>query len=209
MKDEEIDRLLKLAFLSGHTTELDNQLADSLLSEAEECLPDATIQLRRRFVTGILQKRHPRPIRQIDQKITFGTWLARERQSIGIEAAELANALTVTNEDFDRLEKSQLRPWEISVVLCSQIMRVMRLHYDALVNLVRTTASVSQMSGINAAQARCHSGKMTASRGDATARALELFMANNANPTRDSRAEEWLASLREHLEKDANSDLID
>jgi hypothetical protein len=210
MNDEEINRLLRLTFLSEHSTESDNEIVDAMLNSVNDCSSNDTDRIRRLVVERIFLERNPLPIRRIDQKVTFGAWLEKERTSAKLTISEFANALGQDELQIERIEKSQIKPWETSMLIVISLMKLIRLHFEAATELIRTSAAVNQVRGLNAVQARCSGGKMTSSRGDATSRALEMFLANNsASSANDRSVEDWLLSLKQNLLNESLSTLID
>lgn len=199
MNDEEIGGLLKLAFLTRESRQKDIELAESdAILDLEE-FRETSLRLRKRFVAELFREKHSDLIREVDTKVPLGIWLATERDSLRLDCQEMANALDITPDTLAGLERGRIKPWEISVTACFQIMELLRLHFESLAVLVRNTATTANMLGVNSAQARCHGGKMTDARSNAVAKALEMFKAHNSDPIRDQRAEDWLGSVRTYL----------
>lgn len=204
MNDRETNRLLRLTFLFEHSNELSNEIVDAILSDSEECSPEMMARIQKRFIEKLFQEKHPNPIKSINHKLTFGAWLERIMKDARLTRSAVTQALQCEENILDGLAKSKLQPWECDHKLIVDLMSLFRAHYELIKQLVSTSASVNQISGTGSVLARSHGGKMTQDRGDATTRALELFLANNARTSSmPIEAEHWLNSLEVSLkEKD-------
>jgi hypothetical protein len=210
MNDEEITKLLELTICSEHSPDLNDEVVDAILSRAEECLPEKTARVRRRFVEKILWTLHHEPVRRIDNKWTLGRWIEAVRESVRLTRADIATAIGQDIAFVERLERGELLPWDCHPDSAANLMSLFRIHINAMSQLVWNSATVSQVRGVGSVAARSRSGHASSDRGESTKRALDLFLAHNAAPAKsDANVSNWIESVRDALRKRQLDELLD
>lgn len=210
MNDQEIIKLLELAVSSGNTPELNDEQVDAIFLEAEECSAERTERVRKRYIEKILEELNPVPVTKIENKTTFGRWFEAARTKVKLSASDIALPLGKEPALIEQIEKGEILPWECEPKLTADLMSLFRLHFDALTQLVSSSVAVTRVRGVGSVQARSRGGKTSKERGDSTARALELFLANNAAPvsTPEAAVTEWMENLRRVLKDREQNELI-
>ena len=210
MNDQEIIKLLELTINIEPLSELDDEAVDAFLSEIKECPTERTERVRKRYIEKILEELNPSPVHKIENKTTFGRWIENIRNKVHLTQSDVAVALHEEPVFIKRVERGEVLPWECKPEFVADLMGLFRIHIKALDQLVSTTASVNQIRGVGSVLARSRGGKTSADRGNSTSRALELFLAHNAEPERnDNEVLEWLENLRGILKERKQNELLD
>lgn len=209
MNDEELSELLKLTFHSEDSPELTDAVVDAFLTTEAECSSEKTGRVRARFVQKVLFAVHCDPVRRIDRKWSFGRWIEATRESVRLTRSDVGEALRKDALFIERLESGEKLPWKYSPGDVAELVCLFRVHMDAVTQLINNSVAVSQAS-VGTVVARSRGGRMSSDRGDSTKRALDMFLAHHASPSKpDVDVTNWLDSLRETLrQRDAN-DLLE
>ncbi|MFN0139219.1 MAG: hypothetical protein ACKVQW_03920 [Pyrinomonadaceae bacterium] len=209
MTKEKMAELLKLTLLSRYDDEINDQLVDQVLSKTEDAAADVVIRIQKRFIEKRIGQKITDPIKTVKSEYTFGDYIETIRASLELSAQDVATAIDEQPKTIEDLEKGRILPWACSTKLIGALMHLFKLHYDAAEKLINTSAVVLQAKGPIYASARSNRGKMTETRGNSTARALERFLAAKKKSEKPSEdVSHWLGELKGTLESEGWSELI-
>jgi transcriptional regulator with XRE-family HTH domain len=181
---------------------------DEYLSNPVECPSETLQRIRARIIEKLLRERYPKPIAQAEGT-PFGRWIEEARKKTGISTEALEEAIGKKKPYVERLESGALLPWKLPAVDIARLACLFRIHIQALHQMVSASHTVSQTSLTGEIMARSQGGRISKERGDATKRALDLFLARNASkPTLSIEIENWLKDVQANLEKSNSKDLI-
>lgn len=210
MNDEEILKLLEITICSEHSPEINDEVADAILSRSEECPPEKMARVRARFVEKVILTLHPQPVKEIGGKWPLGRWFEAIRESLRLTREDVAVAIGKEVSFVERLERGEVLPWESDPGEVAELMRLFRLHLNAASQLVNNSAAVNQVNSVRSAAARSRGGHASSERGDSTKRALEMFLAHNAASAKpDDNITEWLDALSLALRCRGLNELVD
>lgn len=87
-----------------------------------------------------------RPIAKDVETTTLSSFLRRFRNSLGVNADDIAKALRFEPRDLKNLESNDCLPWTVSPQSTAAILSSYRLHVDALKFLVQNSYKVARVS---------------------------------------------------------------
>ena len=209
LEEEDLDDALRELFSSDESPPLTDSLVDAFLSSSAEAPKESGDRVIAAFVRKVLEDLHKEPVKDV-QPQTFGAWIQGIRELARLALTDIA--LTVGKEPayIERLESGIAVPWDQKPEDVARIVQLFRLHMKAMSYLVQKSFNVhSTHIGGNVA-ARAYRGKMTSNRGDATSRALKMFIARNTKERPlDTTIIEWLSSVEKQLENWHARELLD
>jgi transcriptional regulator with XRE-family HTH domain len=207
--DEEFDEMLHELFSSDHSPELTDSVVDAFLASPAKAPKQSGDRVIILFATRVLADFHKQPIRHVEPQ-TFATWIQGIRKLARLEIRDIATAVGKDFTYVERLETGLTLPWNLKPEDIACFVRLFRLHMNAMRSLIQKSFDVSSTNTSGAPAARAHRGKMTAERGEATNRALQMLLAHNTTPKPlDNSVGEWLSNVQMQLERWQASELID
>jgi hypothetical protein len=210
MNDEEIIELLKLTINCENPDELTDEMVDSIISRTKECPSERTERIRKRYIEKLFEELNPIPLQKIDTKSTFGRWVEGFRSKVQVSIADIGAALNQDPIFIEKIERSEIFPWECPPEFIADLMKLFRVHINGVAQLIATSNAVNQTHGVGQVAARSRGGKVSKERGESTARALDMFLAHNAAPAKTQDAViEWMEKLRGTLKERKMDYLID
>jgi hypothetical protein len=202
MNDEDLMKVLQSTLRSEQSPELTDAVVDAFLSIPVECSPEQVERMRARFVEKMFGELHREPVRQIEEKWPFGRWVEAIRESLRLTRVDIAVALRKDVTFVARLEKGETLPWHLKPQEIGDLICLLRIHMDAVLQLLTNSATASNTTGLGPVVARSRSGHMSDERGDATKKALDLYLARNTKPAALSEeARKWTDLLRQDLQR--------
>lgn len=200
MNNDELLKLLRAAVCSEEAPEFNDATVDVFLAIPNECPPEKLDRIRARFVRRLFDEIHRQPVRILSEKWPLNRWLESMRESVGLTRADIAAALDKDCEFIERLENGDRLPWDLRPREIGDIVCLFRIHMSAIADLVSNSAAVAQFSGLGTVAARSRSGLMSEDRGHSAKRALDLYLARNAEPIEaGENLARWLEELRQEL----------
>lgn len=209
MNDDEIIELLKLTIETEYATELNDEMVDSILLRKEECPSERTERVRKKYLEKLFEELNPEPVKKIDTRTTFGRWMESIRNRVQVSSSDIAAALRQQPDFIEKMERGEILPWDCRPEIFVDLMKLLRIHINAVGELIATSNSVSQVRGVGRVVARSRGGKVSKERGNSTARALEMFLAHNAPPANTGDpVVEWMKKVRGELKDRKLDDLV-
>lgn len=140
------------------------------------------VRVRALYTRKLLASLYPTPVRHVEERWSFGRWLEAARGSLGISIADVALAIDTDVISLERLERSDVPPWEFRPALVAELSCLFRVHIEALQQMFSKSAAVAHGHGTTIAAARSVVRDADA-RADSARRALDLYLAANASQT--------------------------
>ena len=133
-----------------------------------------TERVRRLFVRRLLLSLHPVPVRHVELPWSFGRWIEAIRKSVGLTCADVAAAIDGKADIVERVEKSDILPWQLKTTDLADLICLFRVHISAVEQLFLKSEAVFKGHQTAAATARSSASDL-AIRGDSARRALDLY----------------------------------
>ncbi|HEX8495340.1 MAG TPA: hypothetical protein VF658_21185 [Pyrinomonadaceae bacterium] len=204
MSDEEIRKLLKAALLLEDSPELTDSEVDAWMSAPADLPPETLERGRARIADKVLGSLHSEPVRQIQEKLTFGRWIEKIRKQAHLTYKFIAVALNQEPAFIEQLETGDLLPWKMKANDGADIISLFRVHIDAVVHLLELSLAVSleRAKGEEAIAARAHKGRPSPKRNESTRRAWDLYLAHKVEKAElTPEVINWLNEVREELRR--------
>jgi hypothetical protein len=208
-EEENLENVLHELFSSDHSPPLTDSIVDAFLSSSAQVSKESGDRVIALFVEKVLADLHKEPVKNV-QAQTFGAWIQGIRELARLALSDIA--LTIGREPvyLQRLESGMTVPWDLKPEDIASLVRLFRLHMKALTCLMQKSFDVSCTPVQGNVAARAHKGKMTTDRGDATNRALKMFLARNTQEKpMDDSITEWLSNVKKQLENWQARELVD
>lgn len=205
---DDILEIIDVALQADGQREITDDEADAFFLQAVECSDDSVKRMQKRFVEKTLNNTIKTPIIEAEN-IPFGRWIEQARRQSNLSAESIETAINKRSPYLEKLESGALMPWKMPAADIAELVRLFQIHIKALRQMISASLTVNQTTLAGDVIARSEGGKATKDRGDATKKALDMFLARNAKKVDlDPSIEIWLESIRENLEKRDNHDLI-
>lgn len=202
MNDEELLRILRFTVCSDIAPELTDQAVDEFISASPESSPEHLRRLTAKFVEKVFASIHGEPVKDLQQKWTFGRWFEAMRESVRLTRKEIATALNQDPSFVERLEAGDVVPWAFSARDIGDLVCLFRVHMNAVSDLISNSIAVSQLPGLGPVAARSQGGRISEARGHSAKRALDLYLARKAGPAKpDQTVTDWMSALRSDLKR--------
>jgi hypothetical protein len=133
-------------------------------------------RIRRVFVHRLLASLHRIPVRHIEQPWSFGRWIEAIRTSVGLTRADVAVAIDGDVGFVERIEQSDILPWQLKTTAVADLICLFRVHISAVEQLFLKSEAVLKGHQTAAAAARSSATDL-ATRGESARRALDLYLA--------------------------------
>ncbi len=210
MKDEEnLENALHELFSSDHSPALTDSIVDTFLRSSAQATKESGDRVIALFVGKVLADLHKEPVTNV-QTQTFGAWIQGIRELARLALSDTATAIGKEPAYLQRLESGMTAPWDLKPEDIACLVRLFRLHMKALSYLIQKSFDVGSTHVEGNVAARAFRGKMTTDRGDATNRALKMFLARNTKETPlDASISEWLSNVEKQLQDWQARELVD
>ncbi len=209
LEEENLDDVLHELFSSNHSPALTDSMVDAFLNSPAQAPKESGERVIAFFVEKVLADLHKEPVRHV-QTQTFAVWIQGIRQLARLAVSDIALAIGKETAYVERLESGLTLPWDLKPQDAARLVRLFRLHIRAMSDLIQKSFDVNSAHVGSNVAARAHGGKMTTNRGDATNRALQMFVARNTKEKPlDTSIIDWLGGVREQLENWEVRELVD
>lgn len=187
MNNDEIIKLLKEMFQSEEAPPLTDVEVDAFLAlnKEEKSSAEFIEKARGRLAEKMFARAYSKPVRSVKGARTFGQWIKGLREQARVGRMAAAFAVRQDTSFIDRLESGSLLPWKLPADDTALLMKVYRIHYEAVSYLIRALTAVKQP------------GLMLFNQGSSTSR----IDAGPGEPPLEIVI--WLNQLRRILEKEA------
>jgi hypothetical protein len=207
--EENLEDVLHELFSSDHSPPLTDSMVDCFLSSRAQGTKESGDRVIALFVSKVLADLHKEPVKDV-QTQTFGAWLQGIRELARLAPSDIAVAIGKEPVYVQRLESGMTVPWDLKPEDIACLVRLFRLHMKAVSYLIQKSFDVSSTHVEGNVAARAYRGKMTTDRGDATNRALKMFLARNTKETPlHSSITEWLSNVEKQLRDWQARELVD
>jgi hypothetical protein len=208
-EEENLEDALHELFSSDHSPLLTDSLVDAFLSSSVQASKESGDRVISLFVEKVLADLHKEPVKTV-QAQTFGAWIQGIRGLARLAVSDVALAIGKEPIYLQRLESGMSVPWDLKPEDMACLVRLFRLHMKAMAYLIQKSFDVSCTTVEGTVAARAYRGKMTTDRGDATNRALNMFLARNTSEKPlDRSVTEWLSNVKKQLENWQARELVD
>lgn len=136
MNEKELIELIKESLLSEEAPPLTDAEAEVFLSLPMQDSPVNLKRMRKRLAERVLIARHQEPVRRIEQKITFGTWIRRARNAARLSHDVIATAIGKDSLFIESVENEEALPWMLTPSAMAGMVILFRLHIDAVRQLL-------------------------------------------------------------------------
>ncbi|HEY3104368.1 MAG TPA: hypothetical protein VGJ69_12305, partial [Pyrinomonadaceae bacterium] len=177
-EEENLENALHELFSSDHSPPLTDSIVDTFLSSSAEASKESGDRVIALFVEKVLADLHKEPVKNV-QTQTFGAWIQGIRELARLALSDIALAIGKEPVYVQRLESGMTVPWDLRPEDIACLVRLFRLHMKAMSYLIQKSFDVNCTHVEGNVAARAYRGKMTTDRGDATNRALKMFLARN------------------------------
>ena len=163
---------------------------------------EAVGRVRASFVEKSFLAVHRKPVRQIMDMTAppFGEWVAAARRKARLPRKQIARVLEQEPAFIEQIESGEKPPWEFSAEAVAALVKLYRVHIDAVESLIRNTEGATLPLDLPPA-ARAETG------GDVMqTRMLERL--GSASPEFTPEVARWLKELRAVLQRLQASDLL-
>lgn len=211
MSDEEMNELLREMFRSEGAPTLTDAVVDSFLALPEDYPEEQTRRMRARFVERLLAEAHPEPVRAVEEKLPFGRWLESSRQRATVAREDVADAIGAEPAYVERVETGDLSPETLPGEVLGLLVRLFKLHVDALRGLLLTSVAVARERAKLGVAGRLTPGKEARKTAEGMKLALDIYLADTAEIGTDPvpEVEDCLAAVRDYLEARQVRELLD
>ena len=162
--------------LRGDGAAVSDAMLDTFLRVVSVTDQQPTERVRRLFVRRLLLSLHPVPVRHVELPWSFGRWIEAIRKSVGLTCADVAAAIDGKADIVERVEKSDILPWQLKTTDVADLICLFRVHISAVEQLFLKSEAVFKGHQTAAAAARSNASDL-AIRGDSARRALDLYLA--------------------------------
>lgn len=211
MSDEEMNQLLREMFHSEGAPPLTDAVVDSFLALPEEYPQEQVRKMRARFAERLLADAHPEPVRAVEEKLPFGRWLEAARQRASVAREDVADAIGAEPAYVERVETGDLAPEMLPGEVMGPLVRLFRLHVNALRGLLLTSMAVARERAKLGVAGRLTPGKEARKTAEGMKLALDMYLADTAEIGTDPvpEVEDCLAAVRGYLEARQARELLD
>jgi hypothetical protein len=187
---------------------LSDNVVDSFLDGLGEPDHARTDRVRRLFVHKLLSQLHPVPVRHVDSRWSFGRWLEAIRLSVGLTRGDIAAAITDDVRFIERVEQTDVAPWQLKASAVADLICLFRLHLSAVEILFVRSDAVLRGHHATTASARSVTSDLHA-RGESARKALDLYLATKASQVPSPKLPDGTMDvMRRELERRRAFDLI-
>lgn len=202
MSDDKLLRLLRSTVCSADAPPLTDNIVDAFLSTPGQTSPETLARVRELFVRKLFSTLHREPVRVIKEKWPFGRWVEAVRESLHLSRHDLAATLSLDDSFIERLENGDSPPWRFSPSDIAKLVCLIRLHLSAVRQLVNNSFALTRTRNLGPVAARSHSGRPIQSRGYAAKKALDLYLARNAQSFEiDEDVGKWLDDVGKNIQR--------
>jgi hypothetical protein len=194
--------------LRDDASPLSDAAVDAFLNASPAIDLKRTEQVRRLFVQRLLAALHPVPVRHVEQPWSFGRWIEAIRLSVGLSRADVATAINDDAHLLERLEHSDVPPWQVRTSAVADLICLFRIHISAVEEMFLKSQAV--VRGHQTAAAAARSSQIDPkSRGEAARKALDLYLAAKSHTSVTSSIPPGVMdALRRELEQRSAFDLL-
>ena len=183
-------------------------LIDTFLNAMTVTNQERTERIRRLFVQRLLSNLHRVPVRHIERTWSFGRWIEAIRNSVGLTRADVAAAIDGEAGFVERIEHSDILPWQVNTAAVADLICLFRVHISAVEQLFLKSEAVLKGHQTAAAAARS-SARDLATRGESARRALDMYLAAQSKTSESTGIPAGvIESLRRELERRHAFDLL-
>lgn len=97
-------------------------------------------RIRRKLAGILLNRLHPRPVREVSNELTLGGWIQAVRNETHLTEKDLAAALNTSTEFIEQLSSNEFLPWSMPPILTADVLCLFRLHIHALTKLAYSSS---------------------------------------------------------------------
>jgi hypothetical protein len=194
------------SWLLHDSSAVTDDLIDMFLAAGHEPDADAHTRIRRIFTRKLLATFYVTPVREVEPRWSFGRWLEAARGTVGVTMDDVAVTVGADVAIIERLEGSNVPPWEFKPGLIADLACLFRIHLTALHQMFLKSAAVARGHGSVVATARSVTRDLDI-RAASARRALDLYLA--ANSTNQAQVPSGaLEAIRAELETRNAADLL-
>ena len=161
-------------------------MLDTFLRVVSATDQQRTERVRRLFVRRLLLSLHPVPVRHVELPWSFGRWIEAIRNIVGLTCADVAAAIDGEADIVERIERSDILPWQLKTTDVADLICLFRIHISAVEQLFLKSEAVFIGHQTAAAAARSSASDL-AIRGDSARRALDLYLAAKSKKSESKR----------------------
>jgi len=187
---------------------LSDAVVDGFLNASSSGDFERTERVRRLFVQRLLAALHPVPVRHVEHPWSFGRWIEAIRLSVGLSRADVATAINDDSHLLERLEHSDVPPWQLRTSAVADLICLFRIHISAVEEMFLKSQAV--VSGHQTASAAARSSQLDPlSRSESARKALDLYLAAKSHKSASrSIPPGVMDTLRRELEHRRAFDLL-
>lgn len=200
-RDEDSSKYLKETLRLRRRPPVTRQDVEEFLS-APGADPEAVERVRARFVEKSFLAVHRKPVRQIMDMVapSFGEWFAAVRRKARLPRKQIARVLKQEPALIEQLESGETPPWEFSAETVAALVKLYRVHIDAVESLIRHTKGATLPLDLP-----------PASRAESSGDVVQRYMIDRfggARPEFRPEVARWLNELRAALQRLQATDLL-
>jgi DNA-binding transcriptional regulator YdaS (Cro superfamily) len=181
-------------------TPLTDDLVDSFLTAVADAEPESNARVRSLFAKKVLASFYPTPVRQVESHWSFGRWIEAARVSVGLTSGDVALTVSAEVTLIERLERSDVSPWEFKPALIADLACLFRVHITALEQMFSKSTAVARGHATVIAAARSVTQDPDV-RAASSRRALDLYLAaNSCNTASAGASSSVFEAVRKELE---------
>ena len=204
MNNKSLEELLDNLFVSELSPPLTDAVVDAYLTACDKHPPEGIQAMRIRFVEKSLANMYKTPVKKIDERISFGSWIKETRKKAHLTQKDISMSVLEDASYINDIENSHMFPWQLNTENIARLIILFRIHFDALIDLFHTSFAICKNQDKLGISARTGKNENRSKSQDAIRKALEIHLSNREGSKLSDEIQHFLDSLKDELkEKDA------